>query len=212
VREESAQLAEGSLAVGPPETAYLDIKGWKSLRGAQLAALVGLAAWRRREALAHNKPPSWIVPDAALLELARRRPGRRLDLRAIRGIGDGTVRRYGDRILAAIADRARDAPPAAAPGRAATSARAEVWGAVIASLIHARCAAEQISPHYVGTREEAEELARWHEAGGRGEPPALLTGWRREFVGEHALAWLRGERALRVGGPGGPALEVEPRG
>ncbi|HUS66458.1 MAG TPA: HRDC domain-containing protein, partial [Kofleriaceae bacterium] len=85
VREESARLAAATARRRPPEEAYHAIGGWNSLRGASLATLRALAAWREREALASNTPPSWLVPDPALLERARR-PPRAADLARVRGL------------------------------------------------------------------------------------------------------------------------------
>lgn len=198
VREESARLAAGVGPPGPPEVAYQDVKGWRNLGGAALGSLRALAAWRLEQALAENKPMSWIVPDRAMLELCRRGPESVRELRAVRGVGEGTARRYGVAMLAAMAEGAKAPPPAPPPRSDGLSPRAQVWSAVISSLVQARCLAANIAPRLVGARDDAETLAAWFDSGDRAREPdvELLTGWRRELAGEAVLAWLQGRSVI----------------
>jgi hypothetical protein len=60
------------------------------------------------------------------------------------------------------------------------------------------CAGRQIDPALVTSRQEIVELLRMWRSG---EDPASLRicrGWRRQAVGEHLLAVLRGEASLMV--------------
>lgn len=212
VEEESRRLAGDAMPYGPAEDAYRTIKGWRTLRGRALAVLRGLAAWRQTRALAENKPLSWVLPDQAMLELCKR--GARgirspRDVQAVRGIGEGLARRYGADIVAAIQASADQAPPPAEPPPPPLSARAQTWAAIIAAIIQARCTEAGIAQRFVGTRADAEALAAWFDEvsgeasggadAGPGPEPALglLQGWRRELAGAAALAWLRGDLAIR---------------
>ena len=65
--------------------------------------------------------------------------------------------------------------------------------------MRARCEEQQIATEMVATRAEVGEVVL-ETVHGREEPRnRLLTGWRRDAVGEEMLDLLRGERSLRVG-------------
>ena len=212
VREESRRLADSALGAPNPQDAYREVKGWKALRGKSLLSLVRLAAWRQQEALDTNKPLSWIMPDRAMIEACRSNITAEKQLRRIHGVGDGTIRRYGDTIMdcivrgAASGERVEGGTP-----RAPLSPRGQVWAAVVLSLVHAQCAAASISPRFVGTRAAADERVAWFERGadpGAGEGVALLHGWRRELAGDGVLAWLRGDATVTVRHDGDAALDL----
>ena len=80
-----------------------------------------LAEWREQEARAADRPPGSVLPDQALVELARRTPRDKNGLEQIRGLPPQTMHRRGDAVLAAIArgrDReAPEPPPEASPAR-----------------------------------------------------------------------------------------------
>ncbi len=210
VAEESARLA---VSVGPlpePDEAYREVKGWRGLRGAQLGSLRELAGWRLTEALATNKPLSWVLPARAMVDLCRNGARSERDLRAVRGIGDGITRRHGKVILEKIAAGAARPPPEEyQPNRPGLSVRAQVWAQVIVSLVQARCNAAKLAPRFVLTRADAEELAAWFDGGDPAVEPDidLLRGWRREFAGESALAWLRGDKVIAAS-DSGAAVEL----
>lgn len=198
VREESERLAASTVPLGPPEEAYRDVKCARGLTAKALGSLRALAGWRQRQALAENKPLSWIVPDPAMVELCRAGAKSERALRAVRGVGEGTVRRYGAAIMDQIAQGARTpVPETVLPARPALSQRGQILAAVVVALVQARCLEEDIAPRFVATRSDAEALVTWFESGAAGEPEIeLMRGWRRTLAGDLVLAWLRGERAL----------------
>jgi ribonuclease D len=197
VREESQRLSLQAAERTPAAELYRHVGGWNGLKGAQLGALRALAAWREEEARRDNKPPSWILPDSALVELCRRQAASERDLKRARGIGAATARRYGVSILQAIAAGALR-PPETPEQQIGLSARGQAWAGVVVGLIHARCQEADLPSRFAGSRGDAEDLVRFVEAGGDEKKVALLSGWRRSVVGEEALAWLRGESALAV--------------
>jgi ribonuclease D len=205
--EESMRLAESVVQRRPPEEAYRHVGGWLGLKGPALAALRELAAWREREALASNTPPSWIVPDPGLIELARRAPRQMEEIGRVRGMSGAAVRRYGSAILAAVA--ASIGHPVVVEAARPLPAAAQAQAAMVVAIVQARCGEADVPVRLVGGRAEAEALVAWCEAvragPAAGPTPVLLEGWRGEVAGRHALAWLRGETALAAdaGSPGG---------
>jgi ribonuclease D len=220
-REESQYLAESVSQRRPPEEVYRQVGGWATLKGQSLSVLRELAAWREREALSSNTPPSWILPDPVLVELARRAPRDAPELSRVRGVSAATARRHAPSILAAVeASNGRHVADAAPRP---LGARAQAQVAMVTAILHARCGDADVPARLVGGRSDAEALVAWAEAesesaasAASGEPapsaepaaadpasaptaeprPTLLEGWRYEVAGRHALAWLRGETAL----------------
>lgn len=201
-REESERLARGAAQRRTPEEAYRGVGGWTALRPPALAALRELAAWREREALGSNTPPSWIATDPVLLEIARRAPADLRELGRLRGVQSGLVRKHGEALLAALGRAAGqtlavDAPPPLSP-------RGQAQAAMVAAIVQARASESDLPVRLVGARADAEALVAAFVDSGAGAGP-LAEGWRRELAGHDALAWLRGEVALAAdpAAPGG---------
>ncbi|MFQ5381022.1 MAG: RecQ family ATP-dependent DNA helicase [Dehalococcoidia bacterium] len=71
---------------------------------------------RRSLAAEHGVPPYMVFPDSTLREMARTRPGTRVELLAIPGVGNTKLERFGRQFLEAIAaNPAGEAGPDAAP-------------------------------------------------------------------------------------------------
>lgn len=212
-REESQRLAESVVQRRPPEELYRQVGGWTALKGPALAVLRELAAWREREALSSNTPPSWIVTDQALIDLARRAPRGAEELPRVRGMGGALARKHGAALLAAIA--AAEGREVRVDAARSLSARAQAQAAVVAAIVQASCGEADVPVRLVGSRGDAEALVAWFEANralaapgaelAEDRAPALLEGWRFEVAGRPALAWLRGETALAADprAPGG---------
>ena len=210
--EESERLAEAAARRPAPEDCYRRVKGWGSLGRRAQGALRELAAWREEEARRGNRPPSRVLGDRSLLELARSAPRDEDGLRAVRGVEAGVVRRHGARLLAAIA-RGAERPPVRESAREPLPPAGEVWAAALHGLVRARALEAGVAPRFAGPRSEIEAVARWWLEGDRAAPPPLplLGGWRRELAGEAILEWLRGDAALVADPAAGSGVRLEPR-
>ncbi len=195
--EECERLAEASARRPPPEEGWRRVKGWTGLGERGRGALRALAAWREREARRGNRPPSRVLADRSLLELARAAPDGEDGLRAVRGVDAGVVRRHGAELIRAIREGADDPPPRE-DARRPLPPRGEVWAAALHGLVRARALGSGVAPRFAGPRSEIETVVRWWLEGDRSRPPdtALLRGWRRDLAGEAILGWLRGDAAL----------------
>ncbi len=211
VEAECQDVAAGATGLPEPQEAFRSLKGWKGLDPRQLGALRALAAWRQETAVAKNKPLSWVLPERAMIELCRRRARSPRDLESVRGVGPGTVRRYGADILEAMARGAVEPVEAPRPRRGGEpSSRGQLWTQIVLGIVQSRCAEAEIAPRFVGTRADAEALVGWFEAGAEDDPDlALLRGWRREMVGDDLLAWLRGEKAVVASTDGAGAITLK---
>jgi ribonuclease D len=198
VAAEGAALAEVAFAAGRagPEVAWRDVAGARKLRGLAREALVRLAAWRWRTALARNQPPSWVLADRVLVELAQRRPRDLAELGRVRGAGE-VARRFAAEVLAELAAAGEVSAAAELAAAPAGGPRAQLWEEVFLALVQAAAEQTGIPARWIASRGECEELARLLD---RGDPAAaahpLRATWRREVVGDTLVAWTRGEVAL----------------
>lgn len=195
VREESERLARSASQRRAPDDAYRVVGGWNALRPPALAALRELAAWREREALGSNTPPSWIATDPVLLEIARRAPADARELGRVRGVQSGLVRKHGEALLAALARAGGKTLAADGPPPLAGPAQAQA--AMVSAIVQARASEADLPARLVAARSDAETLVAAFGETGAGAGP-LTEGWRHQLAGHDALAWLRGEVALAV--------------
>ena len=185
LEEESSQLRAIALYRVEPAEAWQRLKGLERLDAAAFAAARALAAWRERRAMDRDLPRGWILPDAAIHELAQARPRTRDALARLAAVPQGTVARAADELLAAVAapaeeeDAERDVDDPGRPGP--EQLRIQKLLQVKLSAIAAELG---IQPEVLATRRELVALAR----GARKLP--VLSGWRKAVVGEPLLAAL----------------------
>jgi ribonuclease D len=202
--EEHERYGPGASLVQAPEAAWTRVAGRGKLRGEQLAVLRSVAAWREREARRRDLPAAWLVKDATLIEVARRRPSDARQALSVRGL---QLRRGPqlDGLLEAVRNPVADGIERAPEPSADVRRRIRVVLPLASSVLQARCGEAGIASELVATRAELESLID-AVATGRGDQHPLLHGWRRELAGEPLLALLRGETALAVL-PGAPHVE-----
>jgi ribonuclease D len=197
VLEECARLAKVWSERPAPEEMYRRVSGWGTLRPRQQGALRALAAWREREALSSNRPPSRFIAERTLLELARRPPRSLEALREVRGMTEGVARRYGAAILDALRMGEQD-PVEASDAVRQLPPPAQAWAGVLGGLVQAHCRDADIAARFVASRADLEVVALWWFEGDHAREPdvPVMRGWRRELVGEVILRWLSGSLAL----------------
>jgi ribonuclease D len=181
--QDSALLLDTSLYDITPGSAIERLKGARNLRGKRRAAASRLAAWREAEALRANRPRQWIVRDAALMELATRLPARLDELDGIEGLSGRLIRRSGKNIIAAIAasnsDKETYSPPRP-PDETQKTLLKSMQKKVAECAADLGLAAETIA--------SKRDLSAVIIAGDRSS--RVLTGWRRDLIGEQLLALL----------------------
>jgi ribonuclease D len=101
-QEEFAQLEDLRWTGPPSEEGYLRIKGAKLLPRRSQAVLRAVHQWREQVAQGLDRSPFRVMPNEALLALARSVPQSLEQLHAVRGLPASLANRYGDQLLAAI--------------------------------------------------------------------------------------------------------------
>lgn len=193
---EHVALVDAESYQSDPLTAWRQVKAAGSLRGPQRATLKELAAFREEEARARNLPRRWVLPDESLVELSRKRPRSLDDLRAVRGVPAALVERRGADLLARVAradePRVGDESETEMPVR--LSQEHEVIADLLGALVRLRARERDVAPTQLATRAQLERVA----AEGEFADVSVLSGWRREVVGDDLLALREGRLRLIV--------------
>jgi ribonuclease D len=171
-----------------------------SLDPPQRAVARELVAWREESARAADRPVSSILHDAALVEIAKRRPQNVDRLRQIRGLNEATLHRRGKQIVEAVV-RGREQPPIPVEGVKPTQPDAEDAPLIALgeALVRTRAMESELAYELIAARADLQKIVTSVR---NGEPePAVRTleGWRREVVGDELLELLAGNRTLHVG-------------
>jgi ribonuclease D len=171
-----------------------------SLEPGQRAVARELVEWREDAARAGDRPVSSILHDAALVEIAKRRPASVDRLRQIRGLNDATLHRRGRAIIEAV-ERGRSRAPIPVEGTKPSQPDADDAPLIALgeALIRTRAMEAGLAYELIAARADLQRIVTAVREG-NGEPDVrTLHGWRREVVGDELLELLAGRRALRVG-------------
>ena len=161
-----------------------------------------LAQWRELAARSVDRPPSFVLPDQALVEVARRRPSDRAGLEHIRGLPQPTLHRRGDKLLEAVARGLTRAPPPPPPEQAARDPRDAPLVSLAQALVRHRSMESGVAVELIATQAELAVLVAALRRGEDGHGLRVSSGWRHELVGGELRELVAGRRQLGVGADG----------
>jgi ribonuclease D len=205
---EECRAVERSTDVRSPLQAFERLPNARQLDGGRRAVAWALCEWRDAAARELDRPPSYLLPDQVLVQLARRRPSDKHGLEQIRGLPQQTLHRREREVLAAIAGAAdRDPPPRIAAGPQRKPVEQPIVSLAQALLRH-RAREAGVATELIATQSELTALVASVRADDDGEGIRALGGWRRELVGAELSELVRGRLTLSVAPDG--TLQVEP--
>src|SRR6476646_9111095 len=196
-REECRALEQAS-AERTPEEQYARLPRVRRLGKRQRAVALTLVAWRQELAQEVDRPPSSILPDHVLVEVARRQPSSRHGLEEVRGMPGQTLQRWHRELLAAV-ERGREAPdaPALPDVEQGDSGDAPLI-ALGQALVRQRAIEAKVAVDLVSTQSDIAAVVGALRRN-NGEPDVrTLNGWRRELVGDELVKLLIGDCVVRV--------------
>jgi ribonuclease D len=208
-REECRLVAESS-DERTPERAYERLPRLGRLSDSGRAVARELAEWREATARTADRPPSTVLPDQALIEIARRTPRDRHALEQIRGLPPQTFHRRGDDLLGAIAHGRKRPPPPPPPEPPARDSSDAPVVSLAQALVRHRSAEAGVAVELIATQAELAALMSALRRGENGDGLRVARGWRRELVGDELRELAAGRRSLSVADNG--RLEVRPIG
>jgi len=201
-REECRALEESS-DERDPDRVFERLPRLGRLGEAARAVARELVEWREDTARSVDRPAGYVIPDHALIELARRAPSDRAGLEQIRGLPAQTLHRRADQLLKAIErGRERPAPPAPPdPGPREPSDAPLV--SLAQALVRHRSMESDVAVELVATQAELSAMVSALRRGEDGDHVRTAHGWRRELVGEELRDLVAGRVALSAGPNGG---------
>lgn len=179
------------------------LSGIVSLQSKDLAVVRELWRWREAVGKSRNLPPRRILRDDLLVALAKRGISNIQKIRAIRGMEFGRIQRYLPDISEAI-ERGIQMPKNQWPQRPKKSRvpNLGLLGQFLATALGVICRDASIAPNLAGTTQDLRTMAAWRlQMIDLDETPRLMTGWRREVIGDEIDQVLKGHKSIRVSDP-----------
>jgi ribonuclease D len=215
-REECEPL-ERSSDEREPETIFARLPRVAGLSASARPIARELVSWREQTAARQDRPVQSILSDAALVEIAKRRPSSRNELERIRGLGAGGMRRRGEELLQAVRRGSEQPPdpPSRTPRPPASKPEDAPLVSLAEALLRARALQAGLAYELLATRADLQAIIAALRAGsgpaegtpadGSTVPTAdgevdvrTLRGWRRELVGKELLELLAGRLSLSI--------------
>jgi len=189
-------LAMTSVSNYQIETADLwrRLKGVQKLRGVELQIARHLCQWREQMAQQINLPRRWVVKDDLIIEIARLKPSKVIDLDSIRDVNEKFIEKHGDRILAIVA-AAQNTPTSKWPQhdvKQSLSTPQQALGDCLMALCRIIAEDNQIAVATLATRKDIDNLITDRKNS------RLSQGWRFSLAGEKLLNFLHGQSSLSV--------------
>jgi ribonuclease D len=209
-REECEPLARAS-DERDPETIFSRLPRVGGLGASARPVARELVSWRERTAERQNRPVQGVLGDAALVEIARRKPSSRGELERVRGIGGAGQGRRADELSEVIAQGASRPPDPAPPGSRGPAPQPDDAPLVALgeALLRTRAREAGLAYELLAARADLQAIVAALRTGGEEPDVRTLRGWRRELAGGELLELLAGDISLSVGrGSGRRAVEI----
>ncbi|HST34958.1 MAG TPA: HRDC domain-containing protein [Solirubrobacteraceae bacterium] len=200
-REECEPLTRAS-DERDPDAIFQRLPRVRGLNSSARPVARALVQWREQTAARQDRPVQGVLGDAALMEIAKRKPGSTGELEQIRGSGAANLRRRGEELIDVVR-RARELPAEKAPREERPPTPRPEDAPLIAlgeALLRARAREAGLAYELLAARADLQAIVAAWRAGGEEADVRTLRGWRRELAGGELLALLDGEVALSVDG------------
>jgi ribonuclease D len=174
---------------------YTRIRGAPGLNSLQLSVLREVTALREQIAYEHDTPARAFLKDEVLLDLATKIPESAADLAHIRDLPKAELESYGDALLEAVAAgtavEEAQRPSIHLPGE--DSAEVKRLGETLWVATQVICLGQSVTPALVTSQSEVMAIARQVHRKKSFEKHPLMSGWRRQCLGEKLNALIHGE-------------------
>ncbi|VAW65454.1 Ribonuclease D [hydrothermal vent metagenome] len=174
---------------------WMKVKGNQKLRGLQLATLQALAAWREEKAQMRNRPRRRLIPDDALIDMARQKPNSVERLLQLRSLNKTRLNGEDALQLLECMKTVLTLPEEQWPRhikRHKLNANEDALIDAVLAILKLKAAEHRITALNLATRKELEALLQ-----GENDVP-LMQGWRYTHAGQVVEAFLNGKSFLQV--------------
>jgi ribonuclease D len=203
--EECAAQCDPKLFTFNPAQQYLRVRGAGSLPPRNLAVLRALTIWRDTAARSSDAPPRAFLKDEILIELARNPVKSVEKLDRVRGLPRPVEAQYGDEIVE-LTGHALALPDTELPVMKDTeqSPQEKFRTDSLWAVTQCVCSGQSIDVAVVTNRQEINDFYQHLMQNPEGgSPHRLLTGWRREALGESLSKLVNGKARIELTWPNG---------
>lgn len=192
---EFAKMSDPATYTVDPYKRYRHLKRGNQLSRKQMAAARAMAAWREKEAIRRNIPRKWVLSDEQIVEACRREASSVDDLFMVRGIKKSITLKEARKVAALMKD-ALASDESTWPKQEIhyqseenVDSALDLMQAMLRVISHESGIAMQV----LASNSEMTLLARGHD-----EESGLMSGWRREVVGERFKKLLEGKISMCI--------------
>jgi len=177
------------------QSIWKKVKGNQKLGGAQLAILQALAAWREETAQKRNRPRRRVLPDDALIDIARQKPDSVEKISRLRSLNKTRLNRDDaaqllQRMNTALQSSSENWPKHIKRHR--LNVREEALVDAMSAVLKLKADEHKITPLNLASRKDLENLLQ-----GQTDIP-LMQGWRYTHAGQVIEEFLGGQRFLQA--------------
>ncbi|MEP2653148.1 MAG: ribonuclease D [Paraglaciecola sp.] len=189
VYAEIEQLGRKKQSELPLDAVYLTVKNNWKLSGKSLLTLKHLAAWRTKTARERDMALNFVVREENLIEIARRQPITKNDLRGIQGMNPHEIRIHGQTLLAIVSE----CDGMDSGSYPANIERINLFPEYKNTHSRVKKICEQVATELevpielMGSKKQLNQLFKWcwsnfDETKALGLMPDLLSGWRKKYL------------------------------
>lgn len=171
------------------------VKGNQKLHGIQLAILQAVAAWREEAAQQRNRPRRRILPDDALIDIARLKPDSADKIKHLRSLNKTRLSSEDAGVLLLRTQSAQRLAQEHWPKlakRHKLSMQEEALIDALLAILRLKAHEHHITPLNLASRKDLESLLQGHT-----DIP-LMQGWRYSHAGQVIEQFLKGDSALKL--------------
>ena len=168
-------------------------KGQQNIHGQQLAILQAVSACREDMAQQKNRPRRRVLPDEALIDMAKQKPNSAEKILALRSVRNARLSKAeAEQFLLRIQQGSRLAKEfwPHHPRKAKLSLPEEALVDTLMALLKLIAHEQHITPANLASRKDLESLLRGEEN------IALLKGWRYAHAGQQLVKYLDGKTSM----------------
>jgi ribonuclease D len=181
-----------------PARVYERLPRLARLKPRQRSIARELVEWRESTAEAMDRPAGFVLPDQALVEVARSDPRDHEALEQVRGLPAQTLHRRERELLEAVARGGLREPPQAPPEAPRRAPQDAPLVALAQALVRYRSLESGVAVELIATQSALAELVARTRRGEESEELEITRGWRGRLVGDELRELLAGRRALSV--------------
>jgi ribonuclease D len=197
VEEECEALEKAAYYAQSPYKEAFNSNIIQSLQSKQQLFLIRLYAWRTDEARAKNYSREMILPGKLIGAIIRAASGGRDALRGNRRLPERTIARHGETFLTLYNQEPTPEELKVLdmiPRKSSEHPQQDIVNEMLHLLIKYKCFEENLSINLAMPRTMLKKL----KADKNYFEDALETGWRKEFLGEEIITWLKFRNDLKL--------------